>query len=133
MTLVAWHDSYRLGIDTFDEHHQHLVTLLNATYDAVKLNNRFTVETILAQLRNYAAYHFAAEEARMRETAFPGRDGHLQEHDHFTRQVDDFTAAILIEEPLHKIAIVAFLRQWLLDHILKADREFSEFLISCHR
>lgn len=129
MALVDWNDKYLLGIETYDEHHRHLVELLNETYEAVKLNNRFAVKTILVQLSDYAAYHFSVEEAAMSVAGYPALADHLAAHEEFTRQIGEFTAAVAGEEALHRITVVVFLRQWLLDHILKADRDLVDFLV----
>ncbi len=129
MALVAWNDKYLLGIDAYDEHHCRLVTLLNETYEAVRLNNRFAVKTILVQLSDYATYHFSVEEEAMAAAAYPALAEHQQAHAEFTRQVAEFAAALEGDEALHRIAVVVFLRQWLLNHILKVDRELVDFLV----
>jgi hemerythrin len=126
--LLEWNDQYILGFTLLDEHHQHLVNLLNSSYEAVKLNNIFTVRAILDELTEYTAYHFAAEEKYMLESGYPGMEAHIREHVYFSTQVKDFIGRVNVEEPLHKVTIVTFLREWLLNHILKVDREFVGFL-----
>jgi hemerythrin len=61
--LFTWNDSYLLGVKEFDEHHQHLVDLLNMSFDAFENNTHPTkLEPIIEELIDYATYHFAAEE-----------------------------------------------------------------------
>ncbi len=67
MPIIEWNEQFVLGVPEFDEHHQHLVMLLNKTYDDfINGASKETLSLILDELIDYATYHFAAEEHWMK-------------------------------------------------------------------
>src|SRR5512136_1095756 len=101
MSLVEWDISFDLGVKVIDEHHRHLVSLLNNAYDAIQLNEKAKIELILNELVDYAKYHFSTEEYLMQKYNFPSLVMHEKEHNHFCQQVDELRSKLNAGEALY--------------------------------
>lgn len=125
MPILAWKDSFRLGIPEFDDHHRNLAKLLNKTYEQYTTNPAGgALESILLKLADYATYHFQAEERWMEEKGYPRLDRHRKEHDTFTEAV-----AVLEKECLAgqatSAALFFFLAEWFSTHVLESDADYA--------
>ncbi len=128
---IEWDSSLVLGIKQIDEHHQHLVSLLGKSYNTIMLNDpQAELEVIVKELSEYTAYHFATEERLMTEHDFPRTLSHLLEHAEFSRNIKEFQDMCNKGDSSVAVEILVFLRGWLVNHILKVDREYGTFLIS---
>jgi hemerythrin len=128
MSFMEWNTTFELGITEFDEHHKHLVHLLNMTYDGIKSDaERDELEAVLDELVDYATYHFAAEEHWMSAHEYFGLSKHSEEHERFCKRV------VEVQNDFHSgkvnlgLEIMQFLHNWLTDHILKTDAEYGRF------
>lgn len=128
MPFMEWLDVYELGVTGFDEHHKHLVYLLNMTYDGVMRGAAHDeLGAVLDELIDYATYHFAAEEHWMKVHEYPGLSEHSEEHERFCKRV------VEVQNDFHNgknnlgIEVVQFLNTWLTSHILKTDAEYARF------
>lgn len=125
--LVPWHEDYGLGLDQIDEQHQHLFALMNQVWEAVF---SFATETagitsrLVLELEQYAQAHFAEEEAFMRETGYPRLDSHRKAHAAFVARIHEEKEAILAGNRV-SLDLLLFLRDWLISHILVADRDYA--------
>ena len=129
MSFFPWHARYAVGIPEVDDQHRFLVGLVDEFYAAMQAGKgRPLVRELLVRLADYTQYHFATEERLMEEHEYPGRKGHLREHDELRRKV----AALLEEAASSDVAISAkvgiFLRDWLRRHIAETDRALGQFL-----
>jgi hemerythrin-like metal-binding protein len=128
MPIVRWHESYSLGIEPIDSHHEHLVDLLNNTYDSlVEHEVGEKIDIIFDELIAYSKYHFAAEEHLMDTSAYPKMDEHVRQHDAFSKKIDRFQKQFHDGNALITVGVLAYLKDWLIDHILYLDAEFVRF------
>lgn len=129
MPIVEWSDAYSVGIEQFDEHHRHLIGLLNTVYDSfADGSSEEVVESFLDELADYATYHFTAEEFWMREIDYPFRDAHNREHNSFARRVMDIQRDFAGGKKGLTLEILSFLKTWLTNHILTSDVDYKNFL-----
>ena len=129
MPFVTWDDSFLLNIPQFDEHHRHLVDLLNhAHYSFTSGEPGETVDTLLDKLVDYATYHFSAEEHWMKQYGFPGFVAHAEEHNRFTAKVIAMMKEPHLDPTLRLLELLDFLQDWLTNHILKTDAEYGRFV-----
>ena len=129
MAKLKWSDKYLLGIRKFDAHHEHLFDLMNTSYDL--MNNAAPdakLENILDELFDYAAYHFNAEEAWMREHSYPKIDEHIAEHDGFRKRFAALQKDFRSQKTTPKIRLFLFLLDWLANHILSTDFQYAHFI-----
>lgn len=129
MRIVEWQDSYNLGIIDIDQHHRHLLELLNRSYDAIIMEqNRNEVRYIFHELLEYTDYHFSAEEEMMKRHGYVRIAAHLAEHEIFRQKVNDLLGRLLATEFKFDVELICFLEEWLLNHILHMDREYAQFI-----
>lgn len=128
MPIFVWDESFELGIELFDEHHRHLVGLLNKTYDNFTSGTRNeSIESVLDELIDYATYHFAAEEHWMKEHRYPDLRQHQEEHERFSRRVVEIQNDYHSLKAKLSLEVLSFLKRWLSDHILNTDAEYGLF------
>lgn len=123
--LILWHDDYGLGVDEIDEQHRTLFSLMNKAWQAVNLEDN--LEGAIAgvnALERYASGHFADEEAFMLDTGYPFLTSHKKAHDAFLIRLAA-ERATLIEGGWISLSLMQFLKDWLISHILMADREYA--------
>jgi len=127
--IMEWQETFRIGISQFDDHHQHLVGLLNSTYDNfVKGLPAEDVATVLNALVDYADYHFKAEEQWMLANNYPYLDRHASEHKGFEAKVAEMHRDYG-EGKETILGILTFLVDWLSEHIFVTDADLGRFVI----
>jgi len=128
MSLMEWDKSFELGVGEFDEHHKYLITLLNMSYDSFTSGaGSAGLGSILDELIDYATYHFSAEEHWMRVHGFPGLQLHQEEHNNFSKRVVEIYKDFRNGRTNLSLEVLQFLKNWLSNHILKTDAEYSRF------
>jgi hemerythrin len=128
MPVVEWDDSFLVWVEPFDEHHKHLVDLLNRSH--TELVNDAPAECcgeLLDELSDYVSYHFVSEELWMMENSYPKYEQHIVEHNNYIKRLQDFQQDYKQGKAETPLEIFTFLRQWLIEHILKTDAEYGRF------
>ncbi len=129
MAIFEWQDRFFIGVAQIDEHHLHLVELLNKTHrDFLRQAPPDILAELFEELIDYATYHFSAEEKIMLESGFPDIDRHKQKHAKFSAEVVEMHANYLKKQKPFFLEILAFLQNWLESHILQSDCELGRFL-----
>ena len=104
MPFVVWDKKYSVNVKQIDDQHQKLVGLINELYDAMLAGQgQPKLRTILASSVDYTKQHFLTEENLFALHGYPAGAEHKAEH-------------------------VAFLMNWLLNHIQSTDKKYSGFL-----
>ncbi len=128
MPIVEWNNSYATGIKQFDEDHEHLVTLLNKTFDAfIAHETAEKLGKILLELMAYSEYHFEEEERWMQKFGFPFLTEHAMQHEEFSREMVAFHKDFIDGNELIAPGILTYLKDWLVHHILHSDAKFAQF------
>ena len=128
MDVVAWEDGYVLGIDEIDEHHKHLVDLINRSYNANDLlHNRDKIEKIFSELVKYTEYHFNSEELMMRKLGYSKIDSHIAEHAYFKDKLNELLNNLLYRDVWVDTQLISYLGVWLLNHIAYEDKDFANY------
>ena len=131
MPFIEWENSFELGIEKFDDHHRHLVSLINKIYDDYTTEAPSEeVGAVLEKLIDYASYHFITEELWMDKQNYPKRDEHSEEHEKFCRTVIEMKNEYNQGKMNLSLDILIFLKNWLTDHILKTDSEYGVYIAS---
>jgi hemerythrin-like metal-binding protein len=73
---LAWSDAFVLGHEPMDATHREFVELVGALQRAPDA----ALPALLARFEAHARRHFAEEDQWMRDTEFPPRDCHIDEH-----------------------------------------------------
>jgi len=128
--LVHWTDTLKVNVQTIDAQHKRLVEMINQLYTALQEDEtRKQLAEIIANLRAYAAFHFAEEEYHLEKLNYPKDklDYHKKEHAYFEEKVQEFEEKFLKGEPLGE-DVLFFLAEWLVNHIKKTDKNYGPFL-----
>jgi hemerythrin len=131
MAIIKWRQGYETGIVALDKEHQGLVRQINELFEAVRDKRGSEVYSdVVAMLQTYVLEHFSHEEKLMEEYQFPGLAVHQQEHRNLVVAVQALRKdhAVLDESAAREL--LNFLRTWLLEHIVKVDREYGPFIES---
>ncbi len=128
--IFKWESKYSVGDIKIDGHHIQLFNIIERLGSA--LDDRKTcdaIEDILFELKDYTVYHFTYEEVKLEEVHYPKLLGHKKEHDDFVIKLDN----MIIEYQERKDLSMGdktyrMLVEWLINHILKTDRQFINFI-----
>lgn len=133
MPIVAWDVSLSVGNNVIDEHHRHLMGLLNKAYDEFcDKNSTVAMGPLLEELIDYATYHFAHEEKLMTVSCYPERAQHLEEHARFVKRVTEMQKDLVTGDVPFSLEILSFLRNWLVNHISKVDTKLGAYANTRH-
>lgn len=112
-------------IDAIDEEHRRLFQMLN---EAITLSQNAAdvkpvANNLLASLKDYAATHFAHEEAYMESIHDPELSLQKAEHAAFTTKMNEFQLDTTSPETAKASfqGLLAYLVRWLYHHILSSD------------
>ena len=129
MSLLAWNDNFSVGVNTIDQQHSGLFTIVNELHDAMmKGQTKNVIGALLEKLVKYTHEHFAYEERMMDAAQYPGFAVHKAHHADLTKQVGDFMARYKRGDGTLNIELLRFLSDWLTKHIQHEDKEYSPWL-----
>lgn len=131
MPLMEWNSTLLLGVEPFDQHHEHLFSLLNRTYDLIATSAPTDCfGEVFKELKEYTVYHFGAEELWMDQQDYPRKLTHIQQHEAFLKEILRFESEFAAGGELSAIGVLTFIKQWLLNHIYKIDAEYAAHIRS---
>lgn len=131
---ILWNDSFLTGIERIDEQHKVLVNTLNEANARLSgVITRDLLEQITRDLLSYAIYHFETEESLMQKYDYAGLSAadeakHREEHRSFSQQVVSLREGLRDDHLVTREALLSFLNQWLVNHILNTDKRLGTFL-----
>ena len=125
MQPFVWNSCFETGVATVDTQHRHLVDLINRVSGLLIAGGETSAEVpqMLAELQDYARFHFATEEELMAASGIDRRhfELHCQHHRQFVAQVEQMWATRAAQERPLEI-LEGFLSSWLSFHILGVDQ-----------
>lgn len=122
-----------LEIKDIDRQHKELVHILQQANDLQKTTSerrRTFLPVIIKKLYYYSRYHFLYEENCMETYKYPKLEEHKQLHSQFIGDLNKFKEGYKAGTKDLTVDIVLFLKDWTITHILKADKEFKEFMLT---
>ena len=126
---MSWDDSYSVGVQVLDEDHQRLLHLINNFQTAAHYNTgEQFVRQALDELIDYTKTHFAREEQMMEENGYPDVEGHKKQHAQMIAKVGEEVERFEQDPDGSVDELLAFLKEWLIHHILGTDKEYGPFL-----
>lgn len=129
LPLIEWNDSLSVQIESIDEQHKKLVTLLNALHGSGKgEQNEAILKNILNELVEYTVYHFKYEEDLFSKYDYPEKKNHMAAHKALVEQVGRFNEDFQAGRSKLSGDLFKFLRSWLNGHIRGTDKLYSTFL-----
>jgi hemerythrin len=129
MPWFNWSDDFLTGTHDIDEQHRRLVALVDEFYSALGQSDaNLALGRLLYGLLEYTRYHFSTEERYMMACKYPDAEHHVGQHAMFVAKVQDISNQFNKGEVVLSLAITAYLRDWLSQHILGADKRLGRFL-----
>ncbi|MBJ6725753.1 bacteriohemerythrin [Geomesophilobacter sediminis] len=126
MAMIEWSDALALGLPEIDRHHEQLVRLTNTTCEEIKKGtSRERIGEVLDELLRYAKYHFDCEERWFEEISYSDSALHEAEHLNFIRRVAEIQATFRSGGTGVSFDILAFLMNWISNHIFITDTEYA--------
>ena len=125
MNLLTWNDQLRLGIDSIDRQHQHLIVLINRLDEVIAVGgDAETLVDSMQQLIDYTVYHFGHEEELMQKADYaPDMLAmHCEQHQEFVEQIVQVGAVLKQEAGVVSKEFMAFLVTWFRRHVLHTDK-----------
>lgn len=130
MAKFTWNQTLSVGDEHIDEDHKGLFALVNELQTA-NLSRDF-ISGILGRLDNYAKEHFSREEEYMRKADYPELEAHIKEHQKFNEWINSVkTTYVRAPESPFLIGeqVNAFISEWLVNHIMKVDMRYRDFIL----
>ncbi len=127
--MYEWTEEYSCKNEIVDKDHKKLFDLLNELLDAMKnRKSKDVLEKILLELSHYAAEHFTREEKLFMNTDYPNKEEHLKQHKDFTNKVYNLYLDYKMGRIALSIDIAIFVKDWLVNHIMKTDKEYVDYI-----
>lgn len=126
MAYFSLSDDLKVGNSFIDSDHQKLVDLVNKLHEAMAQGHgKEVLGSILGDLIKYTREHFKREEEHMQRIAYSGYAAHKQEHDKLIKEVIDLQHKFTNGNGMLSVQVSGFLRNWLVNHIMKVDKELA--------
>lgn len=127
MTYLTWSDDLAVGNNFIDGDHQKLIDMVNRLHALMhEGKGKDVLDKVLRNLITYTQEHFRREEDLMRTMRFPGFHEHKDEHEKLLQQVLDLQQKFESGAATLSIQVLHFLRDWLINHIGKSDKELAD-------
>jgi hemerythrin-like metal-binding protein len=91
------------------------------------LTDQKTIAVLLTEMTDYAQVHFRAEEYLMAEYGYDQKTRQEEQHQAFIAKTISFYSATDIGPNILSTALLDYLGNWLVGHILKEDMRYKEF------
>ncbi|HNC51873.1 MAG TPA: bacteriohemerythrin [Accumulibacter sp.] len=123
--LMEWSSALAVGHSEIDRQHQILIEIANRLNNAMRTGaGRAACGTILDELVDYTINHFGFEEKLMEKHQYAHREAHAQAHRQLIEDVSKFKRQFEAGGSI-SIELMGFIRDWLVNHILKVDRALA--------
>lgn len=128
---IEWTDDLLVGDATIDSQHKAFFVKAIDLYVACRGGKGpQEITEALRFMRDYAASHFAAEEARMANVGYPYFGKHKETHRTFLERLDELEQEVTLARDKRAVAqhVAAFATEWFVQHISRADQPLVDFL-----
>lgn len=124
---IRWRDELTIDRGPIDQDHHTLIAIINL-FETVQLgpNAAGSLADIILRLERYGRTHFDREEKLQRQAGFPLAAAHSEQHRHLMQSLGDARAELARAAAENDLAafhehMCGFLKDWLIDHIIKTD------------
>ena len=124
-----WKGCYDTGIPVLDGQHKLLLSYINRLHSGMQNGCSNTLLLgVLDDLTGYAFTHFATEESFFSRSAYPLTERHIREHQKFRETITQLRDAVLDGKAFIDIALLEYLKNWLVGHIQNMDAMFAPYV-----
>lgn len=129
--LVHWSDAFKVNVPSMDMQHAGLFDAVNAAYSAIKFNiGHDVVREKISLLADKVKDHLQSEEVLLQKVKYDDFTAHKQIHDAVLNELAErIDRAQAKGNPDALMDVVFFVKIWLIDHIFRVDRRYSQKVI----
>ena len=128
MPLLPWSNELSVGITSIDEQHKQLISLINELNKALQDGKANQVlNGIFDELLSYTVKHFGYEEKLFAQYNYENTETHKEEHKKLISQVKKLKSKMMEGDFMISIEVLAFLKDWLINHIMKTDKAYDSY------
>ena len=125
--MYHFKDEYRIGVEHLDQEHEKLFEIADKAYSVLTdefVHDKYDyIVEILEELKEYSVIHFQHEEEYMASINYRKLLSQKVEHQDFMDKVASYDLSQIDENQKDAIfAILEFLNEWLIDHIVRSDK-----------
>ena len=126
--FVSWNENLSVRVREFDDQHKVLLRLITDLFNRMEegSGNDILSET-LKKLIDYTEYHFGMEERNFNLYNYPGKAEHIHQHSQLVAKAKELHKGIQKNEGVLSIEVLDFLQSWVVNHINKTDKNYSDF------
>ncbi|GHU75271.1 hemerythrin [Clostridia bacterium] len=122
---MLWNDSLATGVALIDEQHKELFRAIDMLMDT---SQKGRIPEVLKFLSDYVDKHFADEQKLHASSVYPKAAVHRTYHENFVRTLRENVAKYNANPNIPAIlAINKMASNWLTEHIMVHDMEFSRY------
>ena len=131
---IRWNRALLTGVEEIDRQHRVLVNTLNEVIEGLPRDSCEDLsERITRDLLGYTLYHFEMEEGLMEQYGYVEGNGfdarsHQAQHKAFADRVAELRRRVNGGGALDLQALVQFLHDWLINHIMNTDVRLGRFI-----
>lgn len=130
METITWSSAFSVDNEELDSQHREFLVLIREAY--AKIGSKPSSEELgllLDKIDEHANNHFATEEEYFIGRGYEHATEHIKMHDQIRKEISSFKdrhQSNLTEKLVWEL--VDFLDSWLVDHIIKEDKQYAEFV-----
>ena len=130
--MLKWDENiYGVGVPELDSQHQKLFKLINDMMERFQQGERHdALSEAAVELVGYSNEHFAYEEKFMESIGFPYLDSHKRQHAGCKKKIREYLLRLKSGKPVSYFEILAFLQEWVENHIAQDDGRYAEYFKS---
>ena len=128
---IVWTENFSIGVERIDNQHKKLIEILNTFVKSIV--GRRGLEAILETLDDLVKYshvHFDSEENLMESIGYAHFEEHREKHNNLINKIEEYYSRIQKNDRIYNLEILAFLNDWLTNHILIEDMKIKEHYLA---
>lgn len=130
MAFFTWKEQFSVNVKEMDLQHQEFFDYLNQMHDAVmRFDKDEVLELMFLNLTKYTEQHFRDEEGLLKKCNYPDLATQQQQHVFFVSRLKELQESFIRERIGVPESTLAFMKDWLLEHILQQDKKYGEYLL----
>lgn len=128
--MITWKTDYSVDFDGIDEQHKTLISIIQeveASINTQTYSFKNLIE-VVNKLEKYINVHLTYEENLMAKFEYPDAERHRSGHNELRYKINSINYDYIEESKDFYLDTFKYLSNWLVNHILIADKRLGTFL-----
>lgn len=119
---MQWKPEYSVGIDSMDDEHREMISLINETYEKLESDpDTDQIEQCLGDIFTTISMHFALEERLMQKSNYAEFQAHKDDHEDLLDQIRDLMDDFASDTSSGAVKLEQSLSIWFAGHFSTFD------------